>query len=138
MSDHVSIYKLGIYGRAYDVPGTRRAYTYQHQPDNQGAWRLGEAMSIASKAGGGDYIDTGLGLLKQLELKGYGVYELDQAKDQELHQVDPRQAAKDAFVEALLLLRDVVMHGEDAIDQRNGETVKAKCRRFLNKHGGAL
>ncbi|MEQ6329206.1 hypothetical protein VLF92_12885 [Pseudomonas chengduensis] len=79
MSDSVSIYKLGIYGKAYDVPGTRRAYTYQHQPDNQGAWRIGEAMSIASKAGGGDYIDTGLGLLKQLELKGYGVYELEEA-----------------------------------------------------------
>ena len=40
--------------------------------------------------------------------------------------------------EALSLLRDVVIHGEDAIDQRNGETVKAKCRKFLNQHGGAL
>lgn len=38
--------------------------------------------------------------------------------------------------EALRLLRDVVMHGEDAIDHRNGETVKAKCWRFLNEHGG--
>ncbi|UZZ08983.1 hypothetical protein NDO41_16430 [Ectopseudomonas mendocina] len=40
--------------------------------------------------------------------------------------------------EALRLLRDVVMHGEDAIDQRNGETVKAKCRKFLDRHGDAL
>lgn len=46
------------------------------------------------------------------------------------------EAAKDHLKEALSLLRDVVMHGEDAIDQRNGETVKAKCRKFLNKHGG--
>ncbi|CAE6949883.1 conserved protein of unknown function [Ectopseudomonas oleovorans] len=84
MTDSVSIYKLGIYGKAYDVPGTCRAYTYQHQPDNQGAWRLGEAMSIASKAGGGDYIDTGLGLLKQLELKGYGVYELGEVGTPEM------------------------------------------------------
>ncbi|MEQ6329181.1 hypothetical protein VLF92_12760 [Pseudomonas chengduensis] len=79
MNDSVSIYKLGIYGKAYDVPGTRRAYTYQHQPDNQGAWRLGEAKTIASLTGSGDYIDAGLGLLKQLELKGYGVYELEEA-----------------------------------------------------------
>lgn len=40
--------------------------------------------------------------------------------------------------EALLLLRDVVMHGEDAVDQCNGETVKAKCRKFLDRHGDAL
>lgn len=82
MSETVSIYKLGIYGKAYDVPGTRRAYTYQYQPDNQGAWRIGEAMTMASLTGGGDYIDTGLGLLKQLERKGYGVYELDESKAQ--------------------------------------------------------
>lgn len=79
MIDSVSIYKLGIYGKAYDVPGTRRAYTYKHQPDNHGAWRLGCALRAADMAGGGDYIDYGLGLLKQLELKGYGVYELEEA-----------------------------------------------------------
>ena len=79
MSETVSIYKLGIYGKAYDVPGTCRAYTYKHQPDNQGAWRLGEARIMASLTCGGDYIDAGLGLLKQLELKGYGVYELEEA-----------------------------------------------------------
>ncbi len=37
--------------------------------------------------------------------------------------------------EALGLLRDVVIHGEDSIDQRNGETVKAKCKKFLAQHG---
>lgn len=84
MAETVSIYKLGMTGKAYDVPGTCRAYTYQHQPDNQGAWRLGEALRAASMAGGGDYIDSGLGLLKQLELKGFGVYELDEASAPEV------------------------------------------------------
>lgn len=79
MTDSVSIYKLGIYGKAYDVPGTRRAYTYQHQPDNLGASKLGGACCAAFKAGGGDYIDYGLGLLQQLELRGFGVYELEKA-----------------------------------------------------------
>ena len=86
MTDSVSIYKLGIYGKAYDVPGTRRAYTYQHQPDNLGASKLGGACFAAFKAGGGDYIDYGLGLLKQLELRGFGVYELDESKASEEHQ----------------------------------------------------
>ena len=83
MSDSVSIYKLGIYGKAYDVPGSRRAYTYQYQPDNLGASKLGGACCAAFKAGGGDYIDYGLGLLQQLELRGFGVYELDEARAQE-------------------------------------------------------
>ncbi|MEQ6329209.1 hypothetical protein VLF92_12900 [Pseudomonas chengduensis] len=48
------------------------------------------------------------------------------------------EAAKDHLKEVLRLLRDVVMHGEDAIDQRNGETVREKCRRFLAQHGDAL
>jgi len=76
MTDSVSIYKLGIYGKAYDVPGTCRAYTYQHQPDNLGASKLGGACHAAHAAGGGDFIDYGLGLLQQLELRGFGVYEL--------------------------------------------------------------
>lgn len=84
MSEHVTIYKLGITGKAYDVPGTRRAYTYQHQPDNQGAWKLGRACCAAYMEGGGDCIDFGLGLLKQLEANGFGVYELGEAKAAEL------------------------------------------------------
>lgn len=84
MSETVSIYKLGIYGKAYDVPGTCRAYTYQYQPDNLGASKLGGACYAAHAAGGGDFIDYGLGLLQQLELRGFGVYELGEAKTQEI------------------------------------------------------
>lgn len=86
MSESVSIYKLGMTGRAYDMPGTCRAYTYRHQPDNVAAGRLGDACWSAYKAGGGDSIDFGLGLLKQLEANGFGVYELGEAKAPEVLQ----------------------------------------------------
>ena len=66
--------KIGIYGRAYDLPGTKRAYTYKDQPDNVGAMKLGRAAS-AAKAGG-DSIDHGLSLLKSLSDEGFGVFEV--------------------------------------------------------------
>lgn len=71
--------KLGLYGRAFDTPQTRRAYTYQHQPDNLDAYNLGRAA--ASTSPGGDNIDRGLSLLKELQAHGFGVFELgDQQK----------------------------------------------------------
>ena len=66
--------KLGLYGRAFDTPQTRRAYTYQHQPDNLDAYNLGRAA--ASTSPGGDNIDRGLSLLKELQAHGFGVFEL--------------------------------------------------------------
>lgn len=75
----VQTIKLGLYGRAFDTPQTRRAYTYQEQPDNLGAYKLGRAVLHA--ASGGDSIDYGLSLLKQLQAQGFGVFELgDQQK----------------------------------------------------------
>lgn len=47
--------------------------TYKNQPDNVGAWQLGEACSKASKYPVGDHIDRGLALLKELQDEGYGV-----------------------------------------------------------------
>ncbi|MBM2769878.1 hypothetical protein [Burkholderia anthina] len=52
----------------------RGVLTYVNQPDNVGAWRLGEACR-AAKAGG-DPIDHGLSLLKELQDRGYGVIAL--------------------------------------------------------------
>lgn len=66
--------KLSLYGRAFDTPKTRRAYTYREQPDNIGAYKLGRAVLRA--ASGGDSIDYGLSLLKQLQAEGFGVFEL--------------------------------------------------------------
>ena len=68
---------LGIYDKAYDMPGPRRAYTYKHQPDNTGAWRLGRAAWKRPK--GGDYIDFGLWHLKALQEEGFGVFEIQPA-----------------------------------------------------------
>lgn len=48
--------------------------TYANQPGNVGAWKLGEACR-AAKAGG-DPIDHGLSLLKELQARGYGVVDL--------------------------------------------------------------
>lgn len=70
----VPICRLGALGRAYDTPAVCRAYTYKEQPLNDHAWKLGQAASAVKP--GGDYIDTGLSLLQQLEEAGFGVFEL--------------------------------------------------------------
>lgn len=53
---------------------TNNVLTHANQPDNVGAWRLGEACRAAKP--GGDLIDRGLSLLKELEARGYGVIAL--------------------------------------------------------------
>jgi hypothetical protein len=59
---------------------TGRMLTYRNQPDNVGAWQLGEACRRAAELPAGDYIDRGLGLLKELQAKGYGVIALTAAQ----------------------------------------------------------
>jgi hypothetical protein len=59
----------------YTPPGEEVRFCYTRgQPDNLNAWRLGEACRRASESPGGDYIDGGLSLLKELESRGYGVF----------------------------------------------------------------
>jgi hypothetical protein len=59
----------------YTPPGEEVRFCYTRgQPDNVNAWRLGEACRRASEHPGGDYIDHGLSLLKELEARGYGVF----------------------------------------------------------------
>ncbi|MEI3803114.1 hypothetical protein V6R85_01210 [Agrobacterium sp. CCNWLW32] len=72
-----SVIKLGTYGRAYDRPEERRAYTYEHQPGNIEAYKLGRACSDIHS--GGDWIDRGLNLLNALQREGFGVFELPAA-----------------------------------------------------------
>jgi len=74
---------LGLRGKAFDPPGTHRAYTYVEQPNNQGAWRLGEALVEAHAMPAGDHIDGGLGLLKALQQRGFGVFEMEKAMTKE-------------------------------------------------------
>ncbi|MBJ2150651.1 hypothetical protein [Paracoccus sp. IB05] len=110
--------KIGMYGAAYDGPQDARAYTYQHQPGNQPAWKIGQAASAAAQDRAGDYIDKGLGLLRHLQDAGFGVFSL--VKD---------EAATPAPVEAGLL--DAIcdmLHGfidpDDAVGVRiNLETI---------------
>jgi hypothetical protein len=59
---------------------TGRVLTYRNQPDNVGAWQLGEACRRPAELPAGDYIDRGLGLLKELQAKGYGVIALTAAQ----------------------------------------------------------
>ncbi|ABN88248.1 hypothetical protein BH02_3794 [Burkholderia pseudomallei] len=63
--------------RAAASPAAEHVLTYETQPDNIGAWRLGEACR-AAKAGG-DLIDRGLSLLKELQDRGYGIVALTAA-----------------------------------------------------------
>jgi hypothetical protein len=58
--------------------------TYVNQPNNQGAWRLGEACTkAANEPRCGDYIDRGLILLRELQAKGYGVVKIATPTTQE-------------------------------------------------------
>lgn len=74
---YIPVRKMGNYGRAYDMPEDRRAYSYKDQPDNRGAYRVGLAANNL-KQPCGDLIDKGLALLKELEAQGYGIFELEQ------------------------------------------------------------
>lgn len=76
--DHLEI---GVYGKAYDRPGTRRAYSYNHQPCNVLSSRLGRALTEAIECcekTSLDHIDRGLSLLKSLNKVGFGVFELEE------------------------------------------------------------
>jgi hypothetical protein len=72
-----------FFGEVYATPPAARSepaaemgkvFTYQNQPDNTVAWRIGEACFRAKP--GGDWIDHGLYFLQELEKKGYGVVAL--------------------------------------------------------------
>ncbi len=76
----VEVRTLGSYGKAFDLPGNRRAYTYDHQPGNVEASRLGNACQQAAAASAGDTIDRGLGLLKELQAQGFGVFDAESSR----------------------------------------------------------
>ena len=67
---------IGAKGSAFDLPETKRAYTYKEQPGNAVASKLGRACEAASKQRAGDNIDRGLGLLQELQKEGFGVFAL--------------------------------------------------------------
>ena len=79
----LEIRTLGNYGAAYDMPGARRAYTYDHQPGNVKASRIGNAFSQAGVTSSGDTIDRGLGLLKELQSQGFGVFDIEPARKEQ-------------------------------------------------------
>jgi len=85
---------LGGTGAAYDPPGPHRAYTYEHQPHNVPAYRLGCALSAATHEGG-DTIDAGLYLLKALQARGFGVFEIEPANP--THSSSPRLTPAERF-----------------------------------------
>jgi len=70
--------ELGGVGTAYDMPGPRRAYTFNHQPSNNTIpSRLGSATRSAINSPHGDSVDIGLNLLKALQENGFGVFEIE-------------------------------------------------------------
>lgn len=71
-----SVVQVGNRGAAYDPPNTHRAFTYEHQPGNIDASRLGRATNAAAAASAGDSIDRGLSLLKELQAIGFGVFQI--------------------------------------------------------------
>lgn len=71
----IQVCKLGITGRHYDAPQETRAYSYDDQPENMVASRLGRAAMV-SLGGCGDAIDLGLRFLHSLQEAGFGVFEL--------------------------------------------------------------
>jgi len=77
----LQVCKIGIYGKAYDSPETKRAYTFDDQPGNVEAHKLGQAVNLAALSPGGDLIDQGLSLLRALSGEGFGVFEIDKVKE---------------------------------------------------------
>jgi hypothetical protein len=71
-----SVIQIGNRGAAYDSSDTKRAFTYDHQPGNIDASRLGRATDVAAVASAGDSIDRGLALLKALQENGFGVFQV--------------------------------------------------------------
>lgn len=67
---------VGMKGRAFDLPTTKRAYTYKQQPDNVIAYKLGRACEAAAQQSAGDGIDRGLALLQELQNEGFGVFDI--------------------------------------------------------------
>jgi hypothetical protein len=67
---------IGAKGSAFDLPTTKRAYTYAEQPGNVAASKLGRSIETAKRCSAGDGIDAGLVLLKALQSEGFGVFQL--------------------------------------------------------------
>ena len=67
---------IGTNGSAFDLPTTKRAYTYAEQPGNVASSKLGRALETARRCSAGDNIDAGLVLLKALQGEGFGVFQL--------------------------------------------------------------
>lgn len=67
---------IGTRSSAFDLPTTRRAYTYAEQPGNVAASKLGRALETAKRCACADSIDGGLVLLKALQSEGFGVFQL--------------------------------------------------------------
>jgi hypothetical protein len=82
MSDHFKINDgpvacfIGAKGSAFDLPTTKRAYTYAEQPGNVVASKLGRSLETAARCSASDSIDAGLVLLKALQAEGFGVFQL--------------------------------------------------------------
>ena len=76
-SDILELHPKLVAARERAAEAGRSVITYLNQPDNVGAWRLGEAYRAAKL--GGDPIDHGLSLLKELQAKGFGVVAIDVA-----------------------------------------------------------
>jgi hypothetical protein len=72
------VLEIGNRGAAYDPRDAKRAFTYDHQPGNIDASKLGRATVVASLASAGDSIDRGLSLLKALQAEGFGVFQVGQ------------------------------------------------------------
>jgi len=67
---------IGTKGSAFDLPSTKRAYTYAEQPSNLPAYKLGKVVVSLNNKSFGDCLDAGLLLLKELQAEGFGVFDL--------------------------------------------------------------
>lgn len=125
----LEIRTLGNYGAAFDLPGNRRAYTYDHQPGNIKASRLGSACLQAAAASAGDAIDRGLGLLKELQTQGFGVFDVEAAR----WHAAPVAAQPDVTQQAL----DDVMAGIPARDAEI-EALRKEIEALQSQHAATL
>lgn len=73
--------------RALSGEKAGRVFTYENQPGNVAASRMGGACRNAQP--GGDSIDHGLSLLKELQACGFGIVSLDPSSPEGIHPASP-------------------------------------------------
>jgi hypothetical protein len=138
------VLEIGNRGAAYDPRDAKRAFTYDHQPGNIDASKLGRATVVASLASAGDSIDRGLSLLKALQAEGFGVFQVGQEAQSTITALEgevERSVAYSAHLEEVVATRNLDWYTEkqraDAAARRVAE-LEGEVERLRELEAGRI